>query len=188
MDSRVAQASVIKSAQLTLTDQFSGVRMATKTSKRTGEVSTTVNVGIRIDPKIKFALDVMGRLQKRSLTAVIEWSISQAIAQQSIDYDGNNLASALEKIWSTDESVRLVNMAKYLPEALTYDEMRIWETIKISALFWNAYPDGSFGNDYERLAVDNVRHFWGQLMDFVETNKSSPTIIPMKTDDLDIPF
>lgn len=161
--------------------------MATKTSKRTGETSTTVSVGIRIDPKIKFALDIMGRLQKRSLTAVIEWSISQAIANQRVD-SSVGLSTALDAIWSTDASIRLVNMAIHLPEALTYDELRIWETIKVSAMFWNPYPDGSFGDDPKMIHVDNLRYIWDQLVAFVEEHKSSSTVVPMKSDDLDVEF
>lgn len=161
--------------------------MATKTSKRTGETSTTVSVGIRIDPKIKFALDIMGRLQKRSLTAVIEWSISQAIAQQSIDFDGTSLASALDKIWSTDESVRLINMAFHMPEALTYDELRIWETIKASSYFWIEYPDRSYSTEQDRLSMFIVTDNWDKIIEHVNKHKSSATIVPIKDMDL-IPF
>ncbi len=161
--------------------------MATKTSKRTGETSTTVSVGIRIDPKIKFALDIMGRLQKRSLTAVIEWSITQAIAQQSIDFDGTSLGSALDKIWSTDESVRLVNMAFYMPEALTYDELRVWETIKASKCFWHQFPDLSYSTEPEGLHMFMVTSHWEQIEDHVAKHRHSPTIVPMNDLDL-VPF
>ncbi|MFJ2493733.1 hypothetical protein ACIOV9_19610 [Pseudomonas iridis] len=164
--------------------------MATKTSKRTGETSTTVSVGIRIDPKIKFALDIMGRLQKRSLTAVIEWAIAQAIAQQAVDFDGNSLSTVLDKVWSTDESSRLVQLAIHMPEALTYDELRIWETIKATEHFWLKYHDGSWSADPSRLLTSQVRSSWKEILDHVEKNKASPTILPMTVSDLmgDIPF
>ncbi|ROM56488.1 hypothetical protein BK649_05885 [Pseudomonas canadensis] len=165
--------------------------MATKTSKRAGESSTTVSVGIRIDPKIKFALDIMGRLQKRSLTAVIEWSISQAIANQATDFDGGTLASSIDKIWSTDEAVRMVNLAINMPEALTYDELRVWETIRSSAYFWDVYPDGSFGDNFNRLELNLIRSHWALIQSHVEKHKSSPTVVPMYDHDFmpdDIPF
>lgn len=165
--------------------------MATKTSKRAGETSTTVSVGIRIDPKIKFALDIMGRLQKRSLTAVIEWSISQAIANQMTDSDGGSLANTLDKIWSTDDAVRTINLAIYMPEALTYDELRIWETVRASGFFWHEYPDGSFGDDFARLILGNIRSNWEKLIAHVEKHKASSTVVPITMDDIitdDIPF
>ncbi|MDC7814417.1 hypothetical protein [Pseudomonas sp. BLCC-B112] len=158
--------------------------MATKTSKRTGETSTTVSVGIRIDPKIKFALDIMGRVQKRSLTAVIEWAIAQAMNQAHGDFDGKSLASVIDKVWSTDESVRLVNLAVYLPEALTYDELRIWETIKASGYFWRHYPDMTFSTDPDRLEMVLVTDNWDKLLDHVNLHKSSPTIVPITDNEL----
>lgn len=159
--------------------------MATKTSKRTGETSTTVSVGIRIDPKIKFALDIMGRLQKRSLTAVIEWAISQSIANQTLDHEGTTLSSMLDKVWSTDESYRLINLAIHMPEALTYDELRIWETIKESRYFWVEYPDGTYSSDdYERLVHFLVSSNWMQLLEHVERHKMSPTIVPIGNNEL----
>lgn len=161
--------------------------MATKTSKRTGETSTTVSVGIRIDPKIKFALDLMGRMQKRSLTAVIEWAISQAIAQQSVDFNGTSLSTVLDKVWSTDESTRLVMLAIHLPEALTYDELRIWETIKVSSYFWLTYPDGSFDNSPDRLDIAAVRGGWHSLIEHVEHCRASSTVMPIDERNI-IPF
>ncbi len=158
--------------------------MATKTSKRAGETSTTVSVGIRIDPKIKFALDIMGRLQKRSLTAVIEWAIAQAIAQQSVDSDGSSLSTVLDKIWSTDESSRLVRLAIHMPEALTYDELRTWETIKATEHFWQRDADGSWSAEPSRLVACRVRSSWKEILDHVERNKASPTILPMPDKDL----
>ena len=161
--------------------------MATKTSKRAGETSTTVSVGIRIDPKIKFALDIMGRLQKRSLTAVIEWAISQAITYQQLDSEGGTLSSAIDKVWSTDESVRLVKLAYHLPEALTYDELRIWETIKATGYFWHKSKDGGYNPETGELSVFLVTDNWETILQHVERHKGSSTIVPLSDVDL-IPF
>ncbi|AZE37691.1 hypothetical protein C4K06_4676 [Pseudomonas chlororaphis subsp. aureofaciens] len=154
--------------------------MATKTSKRVGETSTTVSVGVRIDPKVKFALDIMGRLQKRSLTAVIEWAISNAISQQAIDKSTYSMGELLDKIWSTDESTRLVMLAFYLPQALTYDELRLWETIQASGYFWHKYPDGTYDeNNLDMLDFSAVRSGWSSLTDHVEKHKGNSCIMPI---------
>lgn len=155
--------------------------MATKTTKKKGETSTTVAVGIRIDPKIKFALDLMGRMQKRSLTAVVEWAISNAIAQQRFRGPDETFADAVEKVWSTDESTRFVQQALYMPETLTYDELRIWETIKATKDFWFlTNVDGSPNYSEHSIMLDMVRFNWQDLLDHVDENKSRPTIVPLK--------
>jgi predicted transcriptional regulator len=161
--------------------------MATKTSKRAGETSTTVSVGIRIDPKIKFALDLMGRLQKRSLTAVIEWAISQAIAQQKIDGSQSSLGDVIDGIWSTDESMRFVKLCFDMPQALTYDELRIWETVKVSPIFWIADEAGCYDTTRDSISLDAVSMGWSSLLAHVERHKMVSTVVPMR--DLDyVPF
>ncbi|UEB94620.1 hypothetical protein LIS66_19875 [Pseudomonas sp. HN2] len=157
--------------------------MATKTSKRVGETSTTVSVGIRIDPKIKFALDMMGRLQKRSLTAVIEWAISNAMSQQAIESSKGptKITEAIDSIWSTDEATRFINMCFEVPMMLTYDELRIWDTIKLSKIFWTVgYP-----TEYrEHLNEWKLRLNWPLLKEHVEEYKNSPSVVEFD----DIPF
>lgn len=157
--------------------------MATKTSKRVGETSTTVSVGIRIDPKIKFALDMMGRLQKRSLTAVIEWAISNAMSQQAIDSSQGvtKITEAIDTIWSTDEATRFINMCFEVPTMLTYDELRLWDTIKLSKIFWTT---GCATSYRDHLNEGMLRLNWSILKDHVEEHKNSPSVVEFE----DIPF
>lgn len=157
--------------------------MATKTSKRTGETSTTVAVGIRIDPKIKFALDLMGRLQKRSLTAVIEWAISSAMAQQSVVAASGEkrIVDVVDSIWSTDEATKFINMCFEVPSMLTYDEHRLWDTIQLSKIFWTV---GYATNYREHLNEWKLRLNWELLKEHVEEHKNSPSVEPFD----DIPF
>ncbi len=161
--------------------------MATKTNKRKGETSTTVSVGIRIDPKIKFALDMMGREQKRSLTAVIEWAISKAIADQPWDYE-ESFSQVIDKVWSTDESTRFANLGFYMPQALTYDELRIWETIKASPDYWHQNADKTYSTVDFLLYRDTLRHSWTALLEHVQKHRSSPTVVPFCPFDADPVF
>lgn len=161
--------------------------MATKTTKKKGETTTTVSVGIRIDPKIKFALDLMGRLQKRSLTAVIEWAISNAIAQQIAGPFDRPMSEIVDDIWSTDEAARFVNLCYNLPEALTYDELRVWETIKASALLWKSKGSGNWGTTKDNIDLWMVQMNWESIQLHVEKHKTMSTILPMTENDI-IPF
>lgn len=151
--------------------------MATKTTKKKGETSTTVAVGIRIDPKVKFALDIMGRLQKRSLTAVIEWAVTKAIAEYQIE-DGISLGEKLNEIWSTDEVVRTTRLVTKLPQAATYDEMRIWDTIRNSPDLWND----------DVLDEAALHRHWDALLAHVEESKlwsrAEPFVVPVPRSDL----
>lgn len=158
--------------------------MATKTTKKKGETTTTVSVGIRIDPKIKFALDLMGRLQKRSLTAVIEWAISNAISQQLAGPFNQTMSELVDGVWSTDEATRFVNLCYLLPEALTYDELRVWETIKASPVFWKNKGGGDWKTNLENLDMWMVQANWDSIQFFVDEHKTKSTLLPMSEKDL----
>jgi hypothetical protein len=121
---------------------------------------------------MKFALDILGRLQKRSLTAVVEWAISITLQRDDLSV-GPNLGMLIDEIWSTDEITRLVRMAERLPAALTYDELRIWETIKASDLFWTQSPNCPKVLDVAMLRLD-----WDNLMKHIEDHKNSSVVKP----------
>jgi hypothetical protein len=61
---------------------------------------------------------------------VIEWAVEGAGAEAIFDSDrGTSFLEVIDLLWSTDDSVRLATLAMARPELLTYDELRIWETI-----------------------------------------------------------
>src|SRR5690606_23248698 len=101
-----------------------------------------------------------------------------AIAQQHTGNHNETFAELIDKVWSTDESTRFANMAFYMPEALTYDELRIWETIKASAGFWHTRNDGTWECLPSHFKPEVLREFWLDLLDHVEKHKGKPTITP----------
>lgn len=150
--------------------------MTTKPTKKKGETSTTVSVGIRIDPKIKFSLEMMARLQKRSLTAVVEWAVSKAMADQPCDFD-LSFTQAIDKVWSSDESMRFANIAFHMPNTFSYDELRVWETIQASSVFWHTDAGGACVHE-GFLLRDALRDNWTDVLEHVQNNQASPTIVP----------
>jgi hypothetical protein len=98
----------------------------------------TVNVSLRIDPKIKFAIDLLSREQKRSITGVIEWSVMQALKTQSIKTPAGNEISLYELMdlaWSPDEADRIISLGVFSPYTLNHEENCIWTLIKASGVF-----------------------------------------------------
>ena len=152
-------------------------------AKKKGETATTVSVGIRIDPKIKFALDMLGREQKRSLTAVIEWAIYHALNQYQYDADAT-FSQVIEEVWSTDEATRFVRMGFHLSHLLNYDELRIWETIKISSPFWVTYFDDTFDTEPKNIKLDVVREHWSIILNHAAHYKNNSAVVPIKDEDL----
>lgn len=99
---------------------------------------TTINVSLRIDPKIRYAIDLLAREQKRSITGVIEWSVLQALKAQEVTSPAGNTLSLYELMdltWSPDEAERITALGVFSPHTLNHEESCIWSLIKSSGLF-----------------------------------------------------
>jgi len=71
-------------------------------------------------------------------------------------------------------------MALLMPEALTYDELRLWETIKATRDFWFlSNVDGSPMHSEHSVMLDVVSYNWLDLLDHVDANRDRPIVIPM---------
>lgn len=172
--------------------------------------AVTVNVSMRLDPKMKYLIDLLARDQKRTITGVIEWALMKAASQELIIGDGfgdsENFAQAIDDLWSTDEAIRLVKLAIYRPSLLDYDEMRVWETIRASGYFWkiivSSIPAHSIR--YEHIYIDLLQKHWDSLVEHVRIHRNARSIVPYELpqddrrpipnqpetidDDFDIPY
>src|SRR3546814_3469206 len=69
-------------------------------------------------------------------------------------------------------------MALLMPEALTYDELRLWETIKATRDFWFlSNVDGSPMHSEHSVMLDVVSYNWLDLLDHVDANRDRPIVI-----------
>jgi hypothetical protein len=92
-----------------------------------------------------------------------------------------SLFSAVSEIWSTDESERFIHLCVHLPSLITYEEQRLWETIKASKFFLtDGLADNAVFWDVPGVGYidrQNVRRWWQDLVAHVEDNKESRTIV-----------
>ncbi|MNB93198.1 hypothetical protein D3C76_465360 [compost metagenome] len=151
--------------------------------KKSADQSTTVSVSLRIDPRIKYGIDLAARIQKRTVTGVVEWAVEQALADVSLprsvfaeheDPDApTDLASSLDdRLWSSNEGVRLVLLASRYPQLLSYEETRIWETIKLSPPFWHRLPRSAEDcSPWENAKLSVIADSWPTIIEIVESRK-----------------
>lgn len=150
----------------------------------------TETLTLRLDPKVKLMIELVSRIRRQSITGVVEAAIEGiAFDLDAPFYTGGqteswSLSSAVSEIWSADESRRFVNMCYRLPSLLTFEEMRIWETIKASIVFLD-HDLTAIDPTYElegigRLDPYRIRRYWEELLQHVEANKDSRTIVPFE--------
>lgn len=83
-------------------------------AKKVGVKTRSAQIGVRISPRVKYMLDVMGRIQRRTMSGVIE-SALLAFVRPSEE-------SLTDQTWSTDENERLLNLYLAAPHLLSFDE------------------------------------------------------------------
>jgi hypothetical protein len=112
--------------------------MADKRKGGGGKLSRTEIVTVRLDPKLRFGVELAGRKHRRTASSFIEWAVEQVLDQVAVrNWRGEEttIAEAHKHSWDVDESDRLVNLALYYPELLTHDEERIWKLILETQFF-----------------------------------------------------
>jgi hypothetical protein len=149
----------------------------------------TETLTLRLDPKVKMMIEMISRVRRQSITGVVEAAIEQIASELRTSFFHNgetysfSLSDVIGEVWSTDESERFINMCYHVPTLLTYEEQRIWETIKASRVF--LCTDGVMETVWGieglgHLDLSEVRRWWSDLLGHVEEHKDSRTIVPFE--------
>ena len=112
-----------------------------KTARQVYEAKTQA-VSVRVDPVVKYALDLMSRAQRRSVSSVIEWAIVEASKKTSpgelFDMEIDSVKGLADKTYSPNELERIVRLGMLAPDLLDFDERRIWTVMELTPEFWLA--------------------------------------------------
>lgn len=98
------------------------------------------SLSIRISGRLKYALELIARQQRRTLSSLAEWAFEDLVRTQSLrDIHGEtqSWAATTEQLWDPIEADRVVKLARHYPHLLTYEEDLIWKVIGDEERFWN---------------------------------------------------
>jgi hypothetical protein len=113
--------------------------MAGKRKGAGGNLNRTQVVTVRLDPKLKYSAELAARIQRRTLSSFVEWSVEEAVKKvevMGIDHAPTSVDKATRYVWDVNEADRLVKLALHFPELLTFDEDRLWKIIIEHPYFW----------------------------------------------------
>ena len=143
-----------------------------KKSHRMGggsKLNRTEVVTIRLDPKLRFAVELGARKHRRTVSSFIEWCIEVAIEEQitfrdprpdsprGLTHVSGLLGTAL--IWDVDPTERLVKLALAYPELLSYDESILWKLIYSALQYWKTPETKTL----ENARMDLIKKDWESL-------------------------
>ena len=138
-------------------------------SGRGGKLNRSEVVTIRMDPKLRFIVELVARKERRTVSSLIEWCIETALDHQLEMRDpreqhpmgGKNVSALLAGIlvWDVEESDRFVKQACAYPETLNVDEQRIWKVIMEADCFHRDTAPSRAGNFNLQL----IRRHWDDI-------------------------
>lgn len=130
----------------------------------------TQSVSVRLDPKLRFALELAGRKQRRTTSNFIECAIDDALKNTMIpDSMGGEepLSDLVNRVWDVDEADRVINLGLSFSDLLTHDEARIWKRIQNTPEFRFKEKKSQKGKHlvlkHTDLDLQKIRKVWEPL-------------------------
>ncbi len=101
----------------------------------------TDTIGVRVSPRLRFALDLLARKHGASLSTIMVMAAEKLIESEGLTtVPPEEEKSLLDKLWSESESERLLALLKHAPTLLTHPERTMAEVLEYI----------SFTRDYEK--------------------------------------
>lgn len=112
--------------------------MAAERKKK--KIPKTESLTIRLDPKVRFALEFVARIKGQTITKVIERTIvscadSELISKAS-EADWNAPSLTWKDYWDVNEGIRAINLARDEDTHPDFDEEEMWDFIKTHAEYF----------------------------------------------------
>lgn len=151
--------------------------MATKKSAKRPPDRKTEVLSIRIDPRVKYGLELLSRLQRRSTTGVVEWAIQSAfqseIFEPANEYRGETrLEEVMDELWHINDIERIVALALRKEQLLTYEESRIWKVLSSTPAFWTKKQH----RDFDSFLWAEVLSHWPTVERLVSEAVEKPIV------------
>ncbi|MFS8368240.1 hypothetical protein ACJRO0_12195 [Acetobacter oryzifermentans] len=117
---------------------------------------------IRLDPKMRFALEFVARLRGQTITKVIERAVLSDADNAYVVDENHNPVGNWTKYWDVNDGVRAINIASDPKIHPTFEEEEILDFVKIH---WNFF---SFDRELLFLKRDNLEILWPQIESLID--------------------
>lgn len=130
---------------------MAGERKRTRTQK-------SESLTIRLDPKMRFALEFVARLKGQTITKVIERAVTETADRTKVEAEGNSYdAPNWLSYWDINNGVRAINIATDPHILLSFEEEEILDFIKTH---WNFF---SYTKNLKDLKRANIEVLWPHM-------------------------
>jgi hypothetical protein len=151
-----------------------------------GKLSRSETVTVRLDPQLRYLVELAARKQRRTVSSFIEWALEESLLKVEVSdelaFQGRKtLADEKQVLWDVDDSDRFAKLALNYPDMLNHHEQVLWKLIRENGYLWR----GRMFNDKwtwkvneGTLIYERLREYWGIFND-VADGKVSRSSLPL---------
>ncbi|MCP1227955.1 hypothetical protein [Acetobacter fabarum] len=135
--------------------------MSTERKRKRPQKSESLT--IRLDPKMRFALEFVARLRGQTITKVIERAVMEDAENAYVTDGGRNIKGNWSIYWDVNDGVRAIKLASDSDTHPSFEEDEMLDFIKVH---WNYF---SFDRKLLTLRRDNLDILWPEIENLIET-------------------
>lgn len=153
-----------------------------------GKLSRSETVTVRLDPQLRYLIELAARKQRRTVSSFIEWALEQSLDRVELyhgtGYNGDTsttLADVASNLWDVDDADRFAKLAFSYPDMLNHHEQILWKLICESSFFWrgdyNTNGQWTWKTEPRHLINERLRERWEEL-NCVARGELDKSVIP----------
>lgn len=124
---------------------------------------------IRLDPKMRFALEFVARLRGQTITKVIERAVLEVADRSYIEDDNHNIEANWLSYWDVNDGIRAINLALDQRTHPSFEEEEMLDFVKAHWNFFAVSPDLSC------LRRQNIEVLWPSMPKLIELWRETKT-------------
>lgn len=134
--------------------------MATESKRKRPQKSESLT--IRLDPKMRFALEFVARLRGQTITKVIERAVLEAADRSYTEDENHNICTNWLTYWDVNDGIRAIKLALDQRTHPSFEEEEMLDFVKVHWNFFAASPDLSC------LRRQNIEVLWPSMPKLLE--------------------
>lgn len=132
----------------------------------------TETLGLRLDPRLKFALELAARDQHRSISGTVEWCVERVLRETEVDValPGHwTFYDLTHSVWDVDPNRMLANLCAMAPRLATYEESQKYRIMQMTEHLWNNPKAVRDGNNL--VDIEDPLTFAHIIQDIIDSGK-----------------
>lgn len=125
---------------------------------------------IRLDPKMRFALEFVARIKGQTITKVIERAVIEAADRANIDDDNGYDKLNWHSYWDVNEGVRTIHLAQDSRTHPSFEEEEMLDFIKFH---WRYFSYDRLLRSLDREKIEVLWPHMSEIMDLWRETKST---------------